>query len=86
MENIKVDISKVYNFIPASEIQNLSEKTWKAAEELEQKTGKGNDFLGWVNLPSSISEQHLKDFEQTASRMQQEIDSGSYQKWTVIRQ
>lgn len=74
MENIKVDISKVYKFIPAREIQNFSEKTWKAAEELEKKTGKGNDFLGWVNLPSSITEQHLKDIEQTASRMQQEID------------
>lgn len=74
MENIKVDVSKVYKFIAAREIQNFSEKTWKAAEELEKKTGKGSDFLGWVNLPSSISEQHLKDIEQTASRMQQEID------------
>ncbi|MBN2481553.1 MAG: glucose-6-phosphate isomerase [Bacteroidales bacterium] len=74
MENLKIDISKVYGFIPAEEIQNLSERTRKAAEALENKTGKGNDFVGWVNLPSSISESDLKDIEQTAFRMRQEID------------
>jgi glucose-6-phosphate isomerase len=34
---------------------------------LDDKTGKGSDFLGWVNLPSSISESELKEIEAVAA-------------------
>ena len=39
----------------------------KAAQEaLENGTGKGNDFLGWLHLPSSITPEHLADLKATA--------------------
>ena len=39
----------------------------KAAQEaLENGTGKGNDFLGWLHLPSSITKEHLDDLKTTA--------------------
>ncbi|MBN1158282.1 MAG: glucose-6-phosphate isomerase [Bacteroidales bacterium] len=74
MENLRIDISNVYGFIPEEEILSLSQKTRKASQALENKTGKGDDFVGWVTLPSSIAEADLKDIEQTASRLRKEID------------
>ncbi|MBN1598887.1 MAG: glucose-6-phosphate isomerase [Bacteroidales bacterium] len=74
MEAIKIDVSKVYGFIPKDEIYKLKDKTVAANKALHDKTGKGKDFLGWVNLPSSISEDHLADIEKTAARISPEID------------
>ncbi|MDR0619457.1 MAG: glucose-6-phosphate isomerase [Bacteroidales bacterium] len=39
----------------------------RAYSELYAKTGKGNDFLGWVDLPSEITASQLQDIEQTAA-------------------
>ena len=35
-------------------------------ETLEKGTGLGNDFLGWLHLPSSITKEHLADLKATA--------------------
>ncbi len=59
MEIIKIDLSKTSEAIPASDIQSLAPAAEAANELLYNKQGKGNDFLGWVNLPSSITEEEL---------------------------
>lgn len=69
MDMLKIDISKVYEFVPKADIYDLSEKAINNAKTLENKTGKGNDFLGWVKLPSSISENEISKMEATASRI-----------------
>ncbi|HBH49184.1 MAG TPA: glucose-6-phosphate isomerase [Bacteroidales bacterium] len=74
MEFIKLDIEKVFGFVDKSEVTGLKEKAVAANKALENKTGKGNDFLGWVNLPSSITEDELTDIETTAKKLQNEID------------
>ena len=40
-----------------------------AALKLEQGTGLGNDFLGWLHLPSSITPDFLNDIEATAQSL-----------------
>ncbi len=62
---IKLDVSK-------SGIEFCAEK--KAAAEaanqlLTDKTGAGNDFLGWVNLPSSITEEQIAAFNAQAAKL-----------------
>lgn len=74
MDNIKLDISKVYGFVGKSDIEAMSEKAYAANKSLEEKTGKGNDFLGWVNLPSLISDKELTDIEATGKRLKSQID------------
>ena len=37
---------------------------------LEKGTGKGNDFLGWLHLPSSITKEHLEDLNATAKSIE----------------
>ena len=45
-----------------------------AAELLYNGQGAGNDFIGWVNLPSSISAESLNDIKATAARLRSKAD------------
>jgi len=75
MENLKIDISKIFGFVSEKDLNRLEQKAGESIKALEYKTGKGNDFLGWVNLPSSITGSELDDIEQTAKRLRNEIDA-----------
>jgi len=75
MENIKIDISNIFGVVSKDKVYSLAGKTSEAALALEKKTGKGNEFLGWVNLPSSIAEDTLKDIEKTASGICNKVDA-----------
>ncbi len=66
MGNIKLDYSKTLNFINKEDIFGFQGETKSHIEALYKKTGKGNDFLGWVNLPSSITIEEIKDIQATA--------------------
>ncbi|KAA6350327.1 Glucose-6-phosphate isomerase [termite gut metagenome] len=63
---INVNIEKVLGFISKESISAYAAKTKSAREALENGAGKGNDFLGWLHLPSSISKEHLTDLKATA--------------------
>ena len=75
MELLKIDISKVFGFVPRADIYDLSGKAIECVKALEKKTGKGNDFLGWVNLPSSVSDIELKDIEKTAAMIRKQVEA-----------
>lgn len=74
MDFIKLDLSRVYDFAGQEEISGLKNRAEAANKALHDKTGKGNDFLGWVNLPSSITPDVLADIEATASKISSEVD------------
>ncbi|MFV0522424.1 MAG: glucose-6-phosphate isomerase [Mangrovibacterium sp.] len=69
MEKIKLDYNSVLSFIDQDQVDAQAELANKQLEALYNKTGKGNDYLGWVNLPSSISETHLAEIEATAKTL-----------------
>lgn len=66
---IKLDYSKALGFISQENVNSQAALAKKCNETLHNGTGKGNDFLGWVNLPSSISAADLKDIEETAAAL-----------------
>ena len=66
MQQIALDISKVFGFIPEEQVFNQAKAAESANIELENGTGKGNDFLGWLHLPSSIMGTALDEIQQTA--------------------
>src|SRR4030042_2557372 len=74
MENISVDISKVFGFVPKTTIEGLQNRVMEKNAVLENKTGKGNDFLGWVKLPSSVSDKELKEVKATADQLAGKTD------------
>ena len=70
MENISLQLDKVYDFVPAADIVAYKKAAEQQNNALRDKTGKGNDFLGWVDLPSSISESVLEEVEKVALKFQ----------------
>ena len=54
MRNISIDVTKVVPFIENGAIKSLEPRVRKAQEMLENGTCPGNDFLGWLHLPSSV--------------------------------
>ncbi|WP_423129254.1 glucose-6-phosphate isomerase [Gaoshiqia sp. Z1-71] len=70
MENISLKFDKTFGFISKDAVYAYAGELQTHNEALHQKTGKGNEFLGWVNLPSSIAETELTDYEATAQLLQ----------------
>jgi len=70
MTNISLHLEKVYDFISPEEIVAYKNEAEKQNVALHNKTGKGNDFLGWVDLPSSVSEALLEEVEKVALKFQ----------------
>lgn len=74
MKNFKLDISKVYNFVSKEEIFSLNTEAEKQVNNLHNKTGEGNDFLGWIDLPSQISESEIQKIEGVAKDLAAKVD------------
>ncbi|QZE14511.1 glucose-6-phosphate isomerase [Halosquirtibacter laminarini] len=69
MENISLDFNRTLGFISQESIDSYKADAEKFNLALHDKTMRGNDFLGWVNLPSSISNEHIEDVEATAAKL-----------------
>ncbi len=67
---IKLDFSGLTNFVNDSELNEFKNIAPEKNKLLHDKTGKGNDFLGWVNLPNEISDIDIQDINETANQLQ----------------
>jgi len=74
MEQIKVDISRVYDFISSEEIKQLSGEAKAAQGTLYQGKGQGNDFLGWLHLPSEISDKQITEIESAVAGLREKTE------------
>lgn len=63
---ISLNIEKTLGFISKETVSAYEPQVKAAQEMLENGTGQGNDFLGWLHLPSSISKELLADLQATA--------------------
>lgn len=66
-KTIQLDYRKALGFVSQAEIDGQAAQAKKCNETLHNGSGKGSDFLGWLNLPSSISEADLADIQATAN-------------------
>lgn len=69
MGNIQFDYSRTLSFIHDNDISGYQQEAEAFVRALENKTGRGSDYLGWVNLPASITESELSDIESTAAAL-----------------
>ncbi|MEA4937065.1 MAG: glucose-6-phosphate isomerase [Paludibacter sp.] len=74
MQNIKLTIDKAYGFVSKTAVAGYEAQANSANKSLHQGNGKGNDFLGWLNLPTSIDEAHLADVENTAKILRENCE------------
>ena len=66
MNNIKLDITKAACFLEAGAVKAFEPKVKAAQQALENGTCPGNDFLGWLHLPTEITPAFLDEIEATA--------------------
>ncbi len=72
---LKLDISKVAPAVSAENIAALADRVASVQKSLEDGTCPGNDFLGWLHLPSSITPEFLADIKATAQTLRSECEA-----------
>ena len=75
MKNISLDITKAACFLEAGAVKAFEPKVKAAEEALENGTCPGNDFLGWLHLPSEITPAFLDEIEATAKVMRDNCEA-----------
>ena len=71
MKSISLDISKAQQFLPAGAVMAYESKVAEAQKALEEGTCPGNDFLGWLHLPSSITPEFISEVKAVAEVLRQ---------------
>ena len=74
MKNISLDITKAQQFLPAGAIMAFKDKVAQAQKGLEEGTVPGNDFLGWLHLPSSITPEFLNEVKACAETLRSKAE------------
>ena len=75
MKTISLDFSKASQFVKDSTLAAIQNKAVEAQKTLEAGTGPGNDFLGWLHLPFSISKADLQAIKDCAATLRKECDT-----------
>jgi glucose-6-phosphate isomerase len=69
MGNIKVNLNNASAWIDAGALDNYQEKLKESMDAIVNKTGRGHDFLGWVELPQVVDASLLQKIEASAQLM-----------------
>ena len=69
MNPLQLDFTKAFGPAADERLEAIRPEAEKSLRTLYEGTGAGNDFLGWLHLPSSITDAQLTDIEQTAERL-----------------
>ena len=71
---MKLSIQNAASFVPAGCLAAAAEQTAAANQLLESGQGAGSDFLGWVHLPSSITEAFLDEVQASANILREKAE------------
>ncbi|MBP7487429.1 MAG: glucose-6-phosphate isomerase [Parabacteroides sp.] len=74
MKNISLNIDKVLGTVSKQQILAQETKANECIATLHNGNGKGSDFLGWLHLPTSITEEELADIENTANVLREKCE------------
>lgn len=73
-KNVTFDYSAAKGFIAESEIKMIEKIAESAKAELLNKTGAGNDFLGWIDLPVNYDKEEFSRIQAAADKIQHDSD------------
>ena len=74
MGNIVFDYSKASGFVSAEEMENMKATVMCARDTLMNKSGAGNDFLGWIDLPTEYDKEEFHRIKAAAEKIQKDSD------------
>ncbi len=70
MSKITFDYSKAASFISQEEVGYMKKLALDAKEVLASRSGAGNDFLGWVDLPVDYDKEEFARIKEAAKKIQ----------------
>ena len=74
MKSISLDITKAASFLNEGAVKAYEPQAIAAREALENGTCPGNDFLGWLHLPSSITPEFLDEIQAVANTLREKCE------------
>ena len=75
MKSISLDITKAAQFLDEGAVKAYEPKVRAAQEALENGTCLGNDFLGWLHLPTSITGEFLDEVQAVADTLHEKCEA-----------
>ena len=75
MKTLNVDIKDVLSTVSREQISNLDATAAEALDKVLTGSGEGNDFLGWVNLPTETTDAQLDDIIACAEQLRATCDT-----------
>lgn len=74
MKKISLDLSKTVPFLNSHEIDYMEEAVKAAHDKLHNKSGAGNDFLGWIDLPVNYDKDEFERIKKAAEKIKNDSD------------
>ena len=74
MKKVTFDNSAAKVFVSDAELKNMERIALSAKEELVSKTGAGNDYLGWIDLPVKYNKKEFARIKEAAAKIQSDSD------------
>ena len=74
MKSISLNITKAASFLAEGAVKAYEPKVKAAQEALENGTCEGNDFLGLLHLPSSITPEFLNEIQAVANTLREKCE------------
>ncbi len=74
MKSISLDITKAAQFLSEGAVKAYEPQVVAAHEALENGTCPGNDFLGWLHLPSSITPEFIAELQSVANTLREKCE------------
>lgn len=73
-KKVSFGYSKAAPFVSSDEVELMKKLTLDAKEVLVSKTGAGNDFLGWIDLPVAYDQEEFARIKQAAAKIQNDSE------------
>lgn len=74
MKKIILDITKASSFLKEGAVKAYEQQVNEAHRSLEEGTCPGNDFLGWLHLPSSVTPEFLNEIQTVANTLREKCE------------
>ena len=74
MNKLSLDLSNVSSFISEEKLMGMEAEVKAAVKTLEEGTGAGNDFLGWINLPTDYDKDEFDRIKKAAEKIKSDSD------------
>ena len=72
--SVQVDFTHLKDFVQERELEGMASSVKMAHQMLHNGTGMGNDYIGWLTLPTDYDKEEFRRIQEAAKRIQSDTD------------